>query len=326
MKRRFHLLTSIKTIYILPLILLSGIILLTADRTLYSFGNSIQPTPTPVHITYSATPTPLPTPEPVLTAIGKPPAIAATAAYLLDTDTNNVLYDKQGERPLLMASTTKIMTALIALQTGNPNQPIPVKPDAINRVIEDDGSNAGLAVGDTLTLKDMLYALLLPSGDDAAYAIADALGGSQEAFVAHMNLFAQRLHLYQTHFNSSDGLTNDSLTHYSSAHDLAILAQDAMQNPLFRQIVSTQRYTVSTANNTYTWTNTNTLLGTYKGMTGIKTGHTDDAGYCLVFSANRNGHHLLGAVLGSPDQTQRDQDVTSLLNWGFALPMRVPRY
>src|SRR5690349_6967689 len=111
MKRRFRPLTTIITLYILPLILLSGIILLTSDRTLYSFSNRVQPTPTSVHTIYNATPTPLPTLEPVLTAIGKPTTISATAAYLLDTDTNNVLYDQQGERPLLMASTTKIMTA-----------------------------------------------------------------------------------------------------------------------------------------------------------------------------------------------------------------------
>lgn len=319
MKRRFPFLIGMGIIICFFLaFLVPGSMSFPQSHTIYTI-TTLQPTPT--HIIASI-PTPIPTPPAVLTAVGKPAPLPASVAYLIDSDTGNILYDQQGEHPQLMASTTKIMTALIALQTGNLNQSIPVGPDAVNHIVEDDGSSAQLQVGDTLSLKEMLYALLLPSGDDAAYAIADALSGSPAAFVAHMNLFAQRLHLYQTHFNSPDGLTNDGLTHYSTAHDLALLAQDAMQIPLFAQIVQTQSHTVQLRTRTLTWTNTNTLLGSYPGMEGIKTGHTNDSGYCLVFAATRNGHHLLGVVLGSPDEKQRNQAVVTLLNWGFALPMR----
>jgi len=324
--RRFPTRVGILLVCVLLVFLLAGSNSQIITTPLGSvLSSTTQSTPTViVRPTLTPTPTPVPTLAPVLTAVGMPPPMKVSAAYLVDEDSGHVLYDQNGEHPYLMASTTKIMTALIAIQTGNLNQPVVVQQDAVNHVIADNGSNASLAVGDQMPLKDMLYGLLLPSGDDAAYAIADTLSGSQSAFVAHMNLFAQRLHLYQLHFNSSDGLTNDSLTHYASASDLATLAQVAMKEPLFAQIVQTPSYTYQDAAKTYTWTNTNTLLGTYPGMTGIKTGHTDDSGYCLVFSATRAGHHLLGVVLGAPDMQQRDQDVTNLLNWGFALPMKTP--
>lgn len=325
MKRRFLLPWKVLFVCGLLLLLSTGsyaLLTITPAKSLLQPIPAAKPTAT--SSVHSITPTPVPTLAPILTAEGTPAPLSVTAAYLVDEDSGRVLYDKNGEQPYLMASTTKIMTALIAIQTGNLTQPIQIHQDAVNHIIEDDGSSAALVAGDELPLKDMLYGLLLPSGDDAAYAIADTLSGSQEAFVEHMNLFAQRLHLYQTHFNSSDGLTNDELTHYSSAHDLTILAQIAMQEPLFARIVQTRSYTVHTALATYTWQNTNTLLTTYPGMTGIKTGHTTDSGYCLVFSATRNGHHLLGTVLGDPSQQLRDQDVTNLLNWGFALPMKSP--
>lgn len=304
----------------------------TPVSTTISFTKVFGQAPTPMLIveytpTPSPTPLPLPapTPTPILTATRPTPKFDASAVYLLDTDTNHVLYDKNGETPMLMASTTKIMTALIALQTANLNTQITVHQDAINRVILDDGSSAGLAVGEILPLKDLLYALLLPSGNDAAYAIADGLRGSVPKFVAQMNLLAYRLHLFQTHYDSPDGLTADKANHHTSAHDLAILSQYAMHIPLFASIVKTQAYTVKVDGQTFTWKNTNTLLGTYKGITGIKTGYTDAAGYCLVFSAIHSGHHLIGIILGSPSQTQRDKDASFLLTWGFHLPLQPPQ-
>jgi serine-type D-Ala-D-Ala carboxypeptidase (penicillin-binding protein 5/6) len=250
-----------------------------------------------------------------------PPSIDAAAVYLVDNDTGNVLDDDNGEKPLPMASTTKIMTALIALQSGNLDQPIPVKQDAYDRVHVDGGSGAGLNVGDVLPLRDMLYALLLPSGCDAAVAIADALGGTEANFVARMNLFAYRLHLFQTHYSNPDGLTLDDSPHYTTANDDLRLAQDAMHIPLFAQIVSTPTYFVAATNlhPSYIWHTTNNLLQTYNGIIGIKTGHTYAAGWCLVFAARRAGHTLIGVILGSPSQEQRDQDVAQLLDWAFAL-------
>lgn len=296
----------------------------SVGHTVFMSAGLIAPTPTPTP-SPTPVPTPTPTPQPVLTVQGPPPQLGANAVYLLDADTGSVLDEVNGEKTLPMASTTKIMTALIAIQTADLNEPIPVQQDAIDRVNIDGGSSAGLVVGDTLPLKAMLYALLLPSGDDAAYAIADELGGTRANFVQRMNLFAYRLHLFQTHYSNPDGLTlDDNLQHYTTARDLATLTQYAMRIPLFAQIVQTQHYTFSTAQRIYKWDNTNKLLATYNGMTGVKTGHTNAAGYCLVFAATRANHHLIGVLLDSPDELQRNKDVTTLLDWGFALPLRPP--
>jgi len=285
----------------------------------------IAPTPTPTPIPIP--PTPIPTPRPILTAQGPLPKISAQAAYLLDMDTSNVLANVHGTTPLPMASTTKIMTALIAIQTADLNQLITVKQDAQDEYQMHNGSNAGLTVGEQLTLKDLLYALLVPSGDDAAIAIADGLGGTTENFVQRMNLFTYHLRLFQTHYADPDGLNwHNSPDHYTTAADLTRLGRYAMSIPLFAQIVQTQTYSISATaqHRAHIWKTSNTLLATYQGMIGIKTGHTDAAGYCLVFAALRNGHHLIGTVLGSPSDAQRSQDVRALLNWGFGLPLLPP--
>ena len=278
------------------------------------------------------TPTPTPKPTPILTARGKPPAITATEAILLDSDTGHILDDLDGERPVPMASTTKIMTALITIQTADLNKVVSIQQDAMNEVILHNGSSANLHPGDRLTLRDLLYGLMLPSGDDAAIAIADAVGGSTANFVNMMNLFAYRLHLFQTHYINPDGLTYYDANgqpipgHYTTAYDLVRLARYAMSIPLFAQIVQMQHYQLpaTSTHHSYSWENTNTLLMTYPGMTGIKTGFTVEAGGCLVFSATRAGHHLIGVVLHSADETRRFSDARILLDWGFALPLLPP--
>ncbi|HLX41421.1 MAG TPA: serine hydrolase [Ktedonobacteraceae bacterium] len=302
------------------------------------------PTATPTLIPF--TPTPPPKPTPVLTVVGKPPVVSAKAAYLLDDDTGNTLDDVNGETPLPMASTTKIMTAYVAMQIADLNMMITVHQDAINEWMNNDGSNAQLHLGDQISLKDLLYALLLPSGDDAAIAIADGVAGSPTNFVRIMNAVAFRLHLYQTHYINPDGLTYYSdqahtiplPENQTSAYDLVRLAHAAMQLPLFAQIVRTVKYILpaSATHYAYNWLNTNDLLSAtaldgiaadvYPGATGIKTGFTLEAGYCLVFSATRNGHHLIGVVLFSTNTLyhQRFRDAKALLDWGFGLPMRVP--
>ncbi len=260
-----------------------------------------------------------PTLQPILTVQGSVPTIAASAMYLLDANTGHTLSDINGEKPLSMASTTKMMTALIAIQTANLDQLVPVTQDAYNRANNNGGSSANLVVGDQIAIKDLLYGLLLPSGDDAAVAIADALGGTQ-AFVERMNLFAYRLHLFQTHYTTVDGLT-DSANHYSTAYDLVQLAQYAMRIPFFAQIVQTPQYTLAATahHHAYNWVTTNTLLTTYPGMLGIKTGYTFKSGWCLVFAAKRAGYELIGAILDSSSESQRVQDATMLLNWGFSV-------
>lgn len=288
-----------------------------------------QPTIAPTFLKY----TPIPTPKatPVLTPNGKPPALSANEAILVDEDSGHILFDLNGEHAQPMASTTKIMTAVIAIQTANLDTLVTVHQDAVNEVNNNGGSSANLRAGEQLTLRDLLYGLLLPSGDDAAIAIADALGGTTQNFVHVMNLYAYRLRLFSTHFINPDGLTyydasNQPIPgHYTTAYDLARLAQYAMSLPLFAQIVRTRHYSLpaTATHGAHAWDNTNTLLTTYSGTTGIKTGFTLEAGSCLVFSATRSGHHLLGVVLHSTSENNRFRDAETLLNWGFALPLKI---
>jgi D-alanyl-D-alanine carboxypeptidase (penicillin-binding protein 5/6) len=288
------------------------------------FNTLTQVTPTATTPFPFPTPTPTAPPTPVLTVRGKPPGVSAAAAYLLDADTGHTLVDLNGEEPLPMASTTKIMTAVIAIETADPDQLVTIHRDAYNEVQQHNGSSAFLMVGDKISLKYLLYGLLLPSGDDAAVAIADAVGGTEANFVHIMNIFAYRLHLYQTHYVNPDGL--EAPGHHSSAYDLVRLARYAMTLSTFAQIVQAQAYSLpaNADHHSYTWKTTNTLLGTYKGATGIKTGTTPEAGFCLVFSAIRNGHHLIGVVLRDKSETLRFADARTLLNWGFNLPLLPP--
>lgn len=289
-------------------------------------------TPFGTRLLHDLVPPPTPSPTPILTVRGTPPAVSARAAYLLDADTGHVLDDVQGEQRLPMASTTKIMTAIVAIQSANLNQVVTVRQDAINEVQKYNGSSANLVVGDQIRLEDLLYGLMLPSGDDAAIAIADAVGGTTSNFVRTMNQFAQRLHLKQTHYINPDGLTyltpqgQPDTNQYTSAADLAHLAHYAMANPLFAQVVELQHYVLpaSAVHHAYTWDSIDSLLSSYPGATGIKTGYTVEAGYCLVFAATRGGHHLIGVLLHESDANQRFVDAGELLDWGFALPLLAP--
>ena len=313
---------SISTIILVPIFTFTPI-----GKHLFD-GSTSTPTPT----LKPFTPTPTPEPTPILTAKGTPPAITASESILLDNDTGHILYKSNGEKPVPMASTTKIMTALIAIQAGDLNSLVTIHQDAANEVILNDGSSANLHLGDQLTLRELLYGLMLPSGDDAAIAIADSVGGSTTNFVHLINLFAYRLHLFQTHYINPDGLTYYDANrqpipgHYTTPYDLVRLASYAMTIPLFALIVHTQHYSfpATSSHHSYTWDNTDLMLRTYSGATGIKTGFTLEAGECLVFSATRSGHHLIGVVFHSIDAAHRFSDAKSLLDWGFALPLLPP--
>ncbi|HZR42626.1 MAG TPA: serine hydrolase [Ktedonobacteraceae bacterium] len=277
-------------------------------------------------------PTPTPTPAPVLTVRGIPPAVGAPIAYLLDGDTGNVLVNVKGQQREPMASTTKIMTALITLEKADLDQMVIIKQDAVDEVRKNQGSSAQLVVGDHIRLKDLLYGLMLPSGDDAAIAIADAVAGSPQNFVKMMNDYARQLHLTNTHYINPDGLTyltpqgKPDPNQYTTAADLAHLARYALANPLFAQIVQLQRYGLpaTSQHHAYLWLTTDDLLSSYPGAIGIKTGFTGEAGYCLVFAATSGGHHLIGVVLQEKNADQRFTDAQALLNWGFALPLLPP--
>lgn len=228
-----------------------------------------------------------------------------------------------------MASTTKIMTAVVALTYGRLDQTIRVGADAVK--IESQGTSiCGLALNETLTLRELLYCLMLPSGDDAAIAIADGVGGSEDGFVALMNLEAGLLGLSHTHYANPHGL--DKAGHYTTAADLIKLTEYAVRSPTFAKIVSTPTITLpaTAKHHKYLLTNTNELLPgepfAYRGAIGVKTGYTGGAGYCLVFMAARPQGTLIGVVLGEPVYTARFTDAAALLTWGYAqLPTSAPQ-
>lgn len=273
-------------------------------------------------------PSPTSTPVMSLLAVGIPPTVQAKAAYLIDEDSSHVLLDVHGQDRLPMASTTKITTAILTIETADLTQTVTIRQDAIDEVNTHQGSSAGLVVGDQIRLRDLLYGLMLPSGDDAAIAIADAVGGTTSKFVQMMNSYAKQLGLTQTHYINPDGLTylapggQPDPNEYTNAADLVRLTRHALANPIFAQLVQLQHYVLfpTQVHHAYDWQGINALLTTYPGATGVKTGFTAEAGYCLVFAATNGQHHLIGALLHEPDDNQRFVDARALLDWGFALP------
>ena len=243
---------------------------------------------------------------------------------LADAATGQVLWGRDigTERP--MASVTKVMTALLVLEGGNLGQQIRVPKAAMDYAWKNGGESAGLHPGDHLTAQQLLAALLLPSGADAAYTLASTYGPGLNVFVARMNATAARIGMTHTHFTSPDGLPYPTETStYSTPSDLLTLGLAAMRFPVFRSIVSQSFFHLPKArgHHQYRWDNTNALITSYQGAVGIKDGYTDDAGHCLLFEAVRNGRTLMGVVLGSPPTglAAGAQDAAQMLNWGFSL-------
>jgi serine-type D-Ala-D-Ala carboxypeptidase (penicillin-binding protein 5/6) len=273
----------------------------------------------------SATPaSPSPSPSPAIQVAGAPRRVKAKGAVLADTATGQVLWSRglDTERP--MASVTKVMTALLVLQAGDLGQEIRVPKAAFVYAWKYGGETAALHPGDTLTAQQLLPALLLPSGADAAYTLASAYGPGLDAFVAKMNATAVTMGMTHTHFTSPDGLPYPTETAtYSTPSDLLTLGLAAMKYPVFRSIVNQRFYHLpkGPGHHQYWWDNTDGLIGSYQGALGIKTGYTDKALHCLLFEASRNGRTLIGAVLGSPATgvNAGAQDAEKLLNWGFGL-------
>jgi D-alanyl-D-alanine carboxypeptidase (penicillin-binding protein 5/6) len=248
------------------------------------------------------------------------PDVAAHAAFLFDANTGLILYSKNSDEELPQASCTKVMTALIAVERGKLDQVITVGADA-HALVGPDSSYMGLAVGEKLTLRDLLYGLILPSGNDAAVAIADGIAGSVPAFVALMNQRAQQLGLTHTHFINPHGL--DAAGHYTSARDLAALAAVAMRNPTLAKMTSTLRYNIpaSPTHKEYNMMSGDDLLAgaraPYPGDIGVKPGYTGPAGFTMAFASVRFGHLIVGAVLRDPSWQVRIVDMRALLDWGF---------
>jgi D-alanyl-D-alanine carboxypeptidase (penicillin-binding protein 5/6) len=244
---------------------------------------------------------------------GPPPAVTADAAVLLDARTGRILWGRNAQQARAPASTTKMMTALVALELGHPDDVVTVTPQAAGT----PGSSARLRTGDRYTLGNLLLALMLRSGNDAAVAIAVHLAGSVPAFVALMNRRAQQLGLEQTHFVNPHGLT--APRHQSSALDLARIARAGLGIPAFAALVATADAEIQGRDALEREIrrelhNTNRLLLTYDWVDGVKTGTTAAAGNCLVASGSRGGMRLIAVVLHSDD---RWGDAVRLLQWGF---------
>lgn len=234
------------------------------------------------------------------------PRLNAGAAILVEANTGTVLYASNEHDPRPMASTTKIMTALVALETTPLNEMVTVSAEA-TRV---RGSNAGLRAGQQLTMNELLYALLLPSGNDAANVVAEHVAGDTRTFAELMTAKAHDLGATRTRFANAHGL--DAPNHHSSAHDLAIITATALHYPTFSRIVDSTEFSASSISST--WRNTNRLLWSYDDIGGVKTGYTGGAGLCLVAAASRSGMKLITVVLAGPN---RWQDSLNLLEYGF---------
>jgi D-alanyl-D-alanine carboxypeptidase (penicillin-binding protein 5/6) len=249
-----------------------------------------------------------------------PPLISAPEAIVLDGWSGSVLFARNANVPRYPGSTVKIMTALVLLRHG-------VKLDRVVTVSDlaasYGGSTAGLYAGEPMTIRNLLYGMLLPSGNDAAIALSQVLAPTPQAFADLMNAQAVRLRLSHTHFLSPNGF--DMQGQVSTAHDLALMAIAAMHWNIFKRIVRTRVWTARSADgrSVHTWTNLNQLLSLSASVDGVKTGTTPDAGACLVSSARKNGEWIVAVNLGSTVAT-RFSDGMALLNYGFSRDSGLP--
>ena len=245
-----------------------------------------------------------------------PPSLSAKSALLMEADNATVVWEKNAHTRLPMASTTKVMTALVALELANPDTVIEIDAAAVGT----EGSSVYLCEGETLTLEELLYALMLESANDAAVAIAIGVAGSEEAFVDEMNRKATSLGLCNTHFANPHGL--DAEAHYTTAYELALIAREALQDPLLKTIVSTRKTTIphQSTDGVRLLVNHNKMLRQYDGCIGLKTGYTQKSGRCLVSAAERDGVTMIAVTIDSPDDWS---DHTKLLDFGFSNYRRV---
>lgn len=240
----------------------------------------------------------------------------ARSAALMDASSGRILYTKNGDKKLPMASTTKIMTCIIVLENSKGDEVVTVSSNAAKQPDVQLNANSG----EQYYVKDLLYALMLESYNDVAVALAEHVGGSVEGFAALMNEKAKQLGCQQTNFVTPNGL--DAAEHYTTAEDLCKIAAYAIQNSSFLEITNTLNYSFTelTTNKAFQVNNKDAFLSMYQGAFGIKTGFTGNAGYCFVGAANQNDNILISAVLGSgwpPNKTYKWSDTTTLMDYGF---------
>lgn len=239
------------------------------------------------------------------------PVLNSRIAVAYDRKSGNVIWGKNENKRSAMASTTKIMTSLLLIENADLNQTVTISAKASGT----GGSRLGLKKNDKITMRDLLYGLMLKSGNDAAVAIAENVGGSVEGFAEMMNNKAKELNLENTHFVTPHGLDNPE--HYTTAVELAKLADYALKNETFAKVVSTKTYTVTINGYSKTISNTNELLGNIEGVYGVKTGFTNNAGRCLVTSVNRNGFEIITVVLQADTKKYRGADSIKLINYVY---------
>ncbi|MDI6601472.1 MAG: D-alanyl-D-alanine carboxypeptidase family protein [Thermoanaerobacteraceae bacterium] len=244
--------------------------------------------------------------------------ISAPSAALIDFNTGQILYEKNANQKMYPASITKILTAIIALENSNLNEQVTAGDDVLNV----DGNKIYISPGETLSMKDLVYSLLIASANDSAIVIADHIGGSIKGFTDIMNKKAAEIGAKNTNFTNPNGLHEDN--HYTTARDMALIARYAMQNETFRNIVTTAKYTIQPTNKfdkvRELYCENKLLKNTkykYEGADGIKTGYTIKANQTLVASATRDGHRIIAVIMGAKG-TKVWEDAIKLLDYGFA--------
>lgn len=248
----------------------------------------------------------------VASAATPPPKVEAEAVVLMDVGTRRLLYAVNPDAIMYPASTTKIMTALVALEKGKLDDVVTVS----RRASGVEGSSLELRAGDRLTLRDLIQGMMLVSGNDAAEAVAEHIAGSVPAFVDLMNARADKMGLTNTHFSNPHGLP-DPNNHFSSARDLAIITIQALQNPEFARMVAVRECAVPIRNRAALQVSTtNRFLKNYPGAMGVKTGSTQAAGDCLVAAAKRGGVQLIAVLL---NDDERWDDAAHLMDYGFSV-------
>ncbi|MFN2544534.1 MAG: D-alanyl-D-alanine carboxypeptidase family protein [Actinomycetota bacterium] len=272
----------------------------------------------------SPAPAPASAPSPVPTTIETPrpslqaPEVEAASAILADLDTGQLLFATHPDDRRPIASTTKILTALLVLRTATPADVVTVGHEAAEEAhnLFSGSTELGLREGERLTVRQLLYALLLQSANDAAVALADFVSGSTDRFVARMNRFADGEGFTRTRFYSPNGLDDRG---YSTARSLGAMAREALRVPAFSRIVRSRFHVVPAppGGEPRPIQNRNVLLWGYPGAFGVKTGFTSKAGYCLVAAARKNGQRLVSVVLGEPSSADSFSDAAALLNYGF---------
>ncbi|NLN04559.1 MAG: D-alanyl-D-alanine carboxypeptidase [Clostridiaceae bacterium] len=245
---------------------------------------------------------------PIPTAQAKQtPSFYARSVILIEIDSGRVLYEKQAHTRIPMASTTKIMTALIVLEKANMDDIVTVS----KRAAQIGGSTMNLELGEKISVMGLMYGLMLRSGNDAAIALAEHVAGSVEEFCEMMNQKAREIGAYNTNFVSPHGL--DHHNHYTTAADLALITKEAMKNDLFRKIIATKTITIDG----HTMSNTNNLLYANNGIDGVKTGYTSKAGRCIVITAERNGMRIIGVILGCDTTNKRTADALKMTEFAY---------